>query len=418
MARPSPPDENVHPTEYYRLPWTLNDNVLSWLEPTKKCNIYCEGCYSKNEPNSHKSLDTLRQDMQVFTSQRKVDSISVAGGEPLIHPRIVDIVHMIRHDYGLKPVINTNGHAMTPELLRDLKKAGLHGLTFHVDASQHRPGRPRQTNLELNALRLELATMVAEAGGLSCAFNSTVFRDNMDDVPGLIRWGQQHIDIVHSMVFILFRTARSQEFEYYAGSERVGMKDLVYYDQEKNPAPLTTPELFAHIRKEIPDFDAAAYLGGTKDPGSFKWTLVTRIGNKDRIYGYAGPRFMEVVQTAHHAVAGRYLAYSHPALLRQGRLTMAAFSTVDPRLRSATRRWVTDLATSPRRALRKQHIQSLAFIQPIDMMPDGEANMCDGCPDMTVHDGQLVWSCRLDELKRHGGFLRCVPKAPGAPAEA
>ena len=58
----------MHPTEYYRLPWTLNDNVLSWLEPTKKCNIYCEGCYSKNEPNSHKSVDALRKEMEIFTS--------------------------------------------------------------------------------------------------------------------------------------------------------------------------------------------------------------------------------------------------------------------------------------------------------------------------------------------------------------
>jgi len=54
------------------------------------------------------------------------------------------------------------------------------------------------------------------------------------------------------------------------------------------------------------------------------------------------------------------------------------------------------------------------FIQPVDFMPDGEQSMCDGCPDITVHDGKLVWSCRLDEVKQYGSFLRTVPRT--APA--
>ena len=28
--------------------------------------------------------------------------------------------------------------------------------------------------------------------------------------------------------------------------------------------------------------------------------------------------------------------------------------------------------------------------------------MCDGCLDMTVHEGKLVWSCRLEEWRRFG----------------
>jgi hypothetical protein len=40
--------------------------------------------------------------------------------------------------------------------------------------------------------------------------------------------------------------------------------------------------------------------------------------------------------------------------------------------------------------------------------------MCDGCPDITVHDGQLVWSCRLEEQLKFGCWIRAVPKS-GAP---
>ena len=53
------------------------------------------------------------------------------------------------------------------------------------------------------------------------------------------------------------------------------------------------------------------------------------------------------------------------------------------------------------------------MIQPIDVLPDGRQNMCDGCPDVTAHDGQIVWSCRLEEYRQYGGLVSSVPKAKG-----
>jgi hypothetical protein len=57
------------------------------------------------------------------------------------------------------------------------------------------------------------------------------------------------------------------------------------------------------------------------------------------------------------------------------------------------------------------------IIQPIDVLPDGRTSMCDGCPDMTVHEGELYWSCRLEEIKEYGCFLQGVkPVAVRCPA--
>jgi hypothetical protein len=50
------------------------------------------------------------------------------------------------------------------------------------------------------------------------------------------------------------------------------------------------------------------------------------------------------------------------------------------------------------------------IIQPIDVLDDGRLNMCDACPDLTVHEGRLVWSCRLEELKKLGGFAEASRK--------
>ena len=59
------------------------------------------------------------------------------------------------------------------------------------------------------------------------------------------------------------------------------------------------------------------------------------------------------------------------------------------------------------------HLQSVMIIQPVDFLADGRQDMCDGCPDMTVWQGDLAWSCRLEECKYFGQFLSSVPKGDG-----
>ena len=51
------------------------------------------------------------------------------------------------------------------------------------------------------------------------------------------------------------------------------------------------------------------------------------------------------------------------------------------------------------------------IIQPADVYEDGRQDMCDGCPDLTVWNDRLVWSCRLEELERFGDFIQIVPKS-------
>lgn len=401
---------NLRPQDLYRLPWSLTDNVLSWLEPTKRCNLYCDGCYSRNDKNSDKTLDEIRTDLETFVRLRNVDSISIAGGDPLVHPSIVEVVRMIRKDFGLKAVVNTNGLALTESLLDQLVAADVSGFTFHVDSGQERPGWKKKDELELCELRLRLARMVARAGDISVSFNATIYPHTKHFVPELTKWAEKHIDIVNSMVFILFRTTQEDRFDYFAGEQKVKLEELVYHNAEKNPEPLEAPEIIELIRKACPDYAPSAYLGGTTDPNSFKWLIGTRFGTKERIYGYLGPRAMEAIQVGHHALTGRYLGYSRPSLLKLGKATALGFSAIDSGCRAVVSNFARSALKRPRRTLTPLHMQSILVIQPIDNLADGRANMCDGCPDMTVHNGELVWSCRLDECKQYGSFLTAVPK--------
>src|SRR5512147_2597196 len=113
----------------YRLPWSLPDNPIVWLEATEACNLYCEGCYRAHVPGGHKSLETIENELRTFARFRSFDGVSIAGGDPLTHPDVVEIVRMVAR-LGYKPIVNTNGLALDDALLARLKEAGVGGFTF------------------------------------------------------------------------------------------------------------------------------------------------------------------------------------------------------------------------------------------------------------------------------------------------
>ena len=391
--------------DYYRLPWNLTDNSISWLEPTAACNLSCDGCYRKNEKNSHKSLQVIKEELDVFTRLRTCDGVSIAGGDPLMHPDIIEIVKDVKAR-GLKPIINTNGLALNKELLHELKKAGVFGFTFHIDSKQGRPGWRNKNELEMNELRLHYAEMLAAESGISCSFNSTVYEDTMQYVPGMVKWAQEHIDIVQVMVFILYRAVNNDQVDFYLGPKKIDMDQLVYNEETTERTDIKAQEIVELIRNEVdPNFDPCAYLNGSEKPDSFKWLLTGRVGRKNKIYGYVGSKGMEIMQTFYHLFNNRYLAYAKPKDARKGRLMML-LSPFDKRIKKT----MFNYLKNPFNIFRKLYYQSVMIIQPVDFLEDGRQNMCDGCPDITVWNGKLVWSCRMEEQLNFGHNLRSFPK--------
>jgi hypothetical protein len=401
-------NSELSPRNLYRLPWSLADNAISWLEPTSACNLSCEGCYRKNEPNNHKSLAEVTRELALFRKMRNSDGISIAGGDPLLHPDIIEIVRIISR-MGFKPVINTNGMLLSGELIKELKKAGATGFTIHIDSKQGRPKWKGKNELELNELRLAYAEMLAETGGLSCAFNSTVYEDTFSFTPDLVEWAGRHMDIVQVMVFILYRAPGPHlDFNWFADGRKITLNEIHYSEETENRVDIQSPEVVTKIRERFPEFTPCAFLNGTEKPDSFKWLLSGRIGYKDRVLGYVGSRHMETIQTMHHLLKGRYLAYCKPFFTAMGK-SMMLLSAIDPEMRLIARRYLTSLLANPMKLAKNLYYQSVMIIQPVDFMANGAQNMCDGCPDVTVWNDRLVWSCRLEELKQYGCWIQSVP---------
>jgi hypothetical protein len=394
-------DNGAGAQRFYRLPWSLHDNPIGWVEITDTCNITCKGCY-RTALTGHKSFDDIKTEIAFLERWRNINNVHLAGGEPLIHPDIVDIVRFVR-DRGLNPVIITNGQRLTSELLVDLRDAGLVEMSFHVDSGQGRPGWAGRDEGELNELRQQFTDLLAEVGGVNCNFNMTVNPRTIHRVPEVIRWALRNKGRVSGLTFITLRGFPTRGVTFVEGGREIDLHASsigMVNDVEDDMSVLRWNDLYDVITDAFPHYLAASYLGGTKTASSVKWLVGTAICCDEDVIGCVAPKTVEIVQTVHHLRRGRYYAGGRGNAGRR-LLWMAA---IDDRVRRA----LLTLLRRPARWFGKIHALTLSVIEPNTLLPDGDYEMCDSCPDMTYHEGRLVHSCRLDEYRLYGSLAKPV----------
>ncbi len=384
----------------YRFPWSLNDNPIGWLEITDICNIHCRGCY-RLRITGHKPMEVIQEEVRFLKRWRNCDNISIAGGEPLSHPRIVDIVAFIKEE-GIKPFMLTNGVLVKPDLLRELRRAGLVGIGFHVDMFQERPHWQGKNEIELCELRQQLLDMVQQVDGLPCGFGITVYRQNFPYIPDLVRWALRNRGKVQGLTFITYRSAMVEGRDYLVDGKPIQIDTSTFgYVSQDSPEEvgIRSTDVYRLLRENFPEYQPAAYLGGTQLHDSFKWLAGYIICSDDQILGSIGPRTMELVQVLHHWIRGTYVVYMRSKSPGRKVLLAALFDPqVRRALRAALRRPISVL-------FKGVYGMAIGIIQAPDVIGDGRVDMCDSCPDMTFYEGKLVHSCRLDEHRKFGQYV-------------
>jgi len=409
LAKDSISTAEINPLELFRMPWTMADNSMSWLEPTRKCNITCDACFASNDPQSEKSLKQIENEVKNILRLRRFDGMLIGGGEPLTHPQIIDVVKIVK-DHNLKPLLITNGVGLEPDLVHELKKAGIFGFNFHIDSHQSRPGWRGKSEKELNELRQYFADMIKKEGGLVCGFISTIFPDTVEYVPEIVRWVVQNIDRVRDLVLCVVRFLDTDgPFDYYIDDKKVNISETVYYSP-RHYENLTLLDLYSGIKKVIPDFKLCAYLGGTVHSHSLKWAIGCRIGSTKKTFGNLGAKSMELIQNMHHALKGRYLSFTGPRLNRKAKI-MFLLGLFDREIRKAVRNYVLAVVRNPLHLIKRLYVQKIIIEQPIDILPTGEPDMAEGCPDMTLWKDRLIQNSVLEFYLRYGGPVRIVPKS-------
>jgi len=403
-----PTTKAIDTSSLYRMPWTMSDNGFSWLEPTRECNMSCEYCYQKNDKKSQKSLTQIELEMKTMMRLRKCDSMIIAGGEPLTHPKIVEITQMVK-SYNVKPIILTNGLALTPSLLHDLKTAGAYGIVFHVDSHQYRPGWENKGERELNSVRQEFADMVHEEGGLICAYNTTILPETLDEVPDIVEWTFKNVHKVAANILIPVRAASEDDpWAYYAGTQKIEISKTPY-SSSKRYKNLSALDICQKIWQVYPHYSFHSYLGGTIRPDVPKWLFGTHIGSKRKLYGNLGPKAAEIIQSIYHMVKGKYLSFNAQALNRKAWL-LFPFCATDGEVRKSFKCFFNSSFFRPGKWFERLSIQNIIVMQPNDVLPNGEQDQCDGCPNKTYWNGRLVSECRKEDYLIYGRPIIAVRK--------
>ncbi|MEW5920021.1 MAG: radical SAM protein [Bacillota bacterium] len=113
------------------------------ISPTMRCNYNCRGCYSRGRPLedelSGRELDALFHEAE----QLGIPVVVVTGGEPLLHPDLLQLISERRH---LFFVMITNGTMVTQEVAQQVARSGNIVLLVSIEGSpadtdgRRRPG--------------------------------------------------------------------------------------------------------------------------------------------------------------------------------------------------------------------------------------------------------------------------------------
>lgn len=141
--------------------------VLAHLIPTRRCNLSCTYC---NE------YDSVSPPVPVEDLVERVDrlawlgttTITISGGEPLLHPQLDKVVRQIRHRKMMAGMI-TNGYLLNVKRIEQLNQAGLEYLQISIDNAN--PDEVSKKSLKVLDGKL---VMLAEHADFAVNINSVI----------------------------------------------------------------------------------------------------------------------------------------------------------------------------------------------------------------------------------------------------
>lgn len=376
----------------WQLPWKGTSVPHAVLDVLRGCNITCRACYNL-EPAHAKSLDEVRQELQMLTARRRLDSISLLGGEPTLHPQLCDIVRMIKEE-GISVELFTNGLLLETELLHRLRDAGTDLVFLHIDANQTRPELgERPTADRLREFRVQRAAAVA-AAGMEVGLTMTAYEDTLSEIDEAVRLvlTSPHVDY---LVVTLFRDV--PQLGPITGNLDIGM-------HTKRPAKspdlrhddLTNEMIRTRLFNEFGLWPFAC-LGSNRAGYDLRWVsyvVGTVLGDNGSSY-WAGLK-VSVAEKLFLAVHG-FLRGRYPFYLRQDprrfRLQLLLNAITGGAVRQNLRLLIQSLGEH-----NDLRTKRLLFQRPAEVADDGTIIHCSCCPDATIRHGQLVPVCISDQV--------------------
>lgn len=153
-----------------------------YLHLTERCNLHCSYCYFFAVHNQlNRSVDipfALACEALQEAKEKGVTHVIVTGGEPLLHPRFLEILDCAK-SLGFQVELLTNGTLVTRELARELREV-CDLVTVSLDSSDpsaHDEHRGRGSH----ACAVAAVRFLKEAGVPKVAVSAVITRSNQDE---------------------------------------------------------------------------------------------------------------------------------------------------------------------------------------------------------------------------------------------
>ncbi|MFA5864312.1 MAG: 12,18-didecarboxysiroheme deacetylase [Phycisphaerae bacterium] len=150
----------------------------------RRCNLRCVHCYSQSRNQEYAGELTYDEGIHLIDelADFNVPVILFSGGEPLMHPRILDLVAHARNR-GLRAVISTNGTLITRDLAAALKDFGLSYVGVSLDGLEATNDRFRGLP---GAFKMALGGIKnCQNAGIKVGLRFTMNRRNAQDIGGI-----------------------------------------------------------------------------------------------------------------------------------------------------------------------------------------------------------------------------------------
>lgn len=363
----------------FALPWTRDTVPHAVIEITRDCNLACRACYRAKEPGMRTVAEIL-QDVAIIEKHQRVQTISLAGGEPTLHPELPEIVRRVKAR-GHRVSLVTNAVLLDDAMLTTLAAAGLDIVMIHVDEGQTRPDLPEAADIAaLNALREHLAARVC-AHGITAGLCTTLYPESLANLPALID------------VFL-----RNPNINFLFATHAAAIPKLVAQSADGAASTDTTccgtsnRRVMETLRKAF-GLEPYAYIAPTAPMPDGEWPCITF---SVPVAHRAQPRFLRMrsgrvdraLVRVSRLIAGRYLYFTPNRVLANAvQILVNGLGSRHP-LRALA--FLAGAIGVPLRMKR------LVFENAPRLTEAGTVNCCDFCPNATVRDGVVVPVCLAD----------------------
>lgn len=364
------------------------------IEVNQKCNISCKACY-KALFNYTKPLDVIKKEVDFATTQRKLHIITLAGGEPTLHPDLPEIINYIS-EKGIWVDMLSNGHALSDKKLGACKKAGLNKIYLHIDAQQKRPDlKENYTEKDLNDLRTTISDKIL-SHGIKCALEITLYKKDLTNFSEFIDYYLETPNYRNLLVTCC------TDFDIIANKHNVN-KNYQHKDTNNDLSKEVVSnreviEILYNQYKMLP----YAFLPSTKNKNEMRWifylSFVINFKNGKTKALHTKNQFRFLARLGNNLYFKKKKKYPFDIVWNRSQIlkNCLLFGLMSYNIFTLFK--VLFFLSNILIPGAKITYKTFCFQQGPNLTIDGDIEFCSSCPDVTIRNNKLVPVCMVDFL--------------------